>query len=245
MSMTFGAWVLMAQAAMGGHHHAEKVSVANCDTCGAETRVILAEIDVLQHHPRWRKRDNAAHELRKFDWHTHPEVVAALSTALLTDGHGEVREEAAESLEKMAPCLPEAHAALDRAASMDPDRGTRRQARKALNKLGRRRCEGACQICAEGSPGGPIPLGPPVRVGEPVLTPEDQPPARLIIPPNLGPEGPSALGPMQEEVPPPTLRSKPIAPAEPQEELPPAIVDPPVAPPAESLPMEPPLESPR
>ena len=234
---------MLSQAAIGGHHRVAKVPAgASCDVCGIETRAIFAEIDILQHHPKWRKRDDAAHDLRKFDPNCHPEVVAALSTALLTDGKGEVREEAAESLGKLGTCTPDAHAALRRAASLDPDRGARREARRALQRIGNRRCEGACSVCGTGE--GTIPVGPAVPVGEPSPAIEGQAPARIVVPPDLGPLGPSPLAPREADET-PRLELKPVPPPERPAVAPAIPDDAPVAPPAEGLPLEPPLELPK
>ncbi len=246
---TASVCLLLAQATLGGHGHrgAKVLAIEPCTTCGAETRVILAQIDILQHHPKKRKRDDAAHELRKVDWHCHPEVVSALSTALLSDCDEDVREEAAQSLAKMAPCLPEAHEALRHAAEADPDRGTRRWARKALERMARRPCQGPCQIC--GPSGGAVPVGPPRPVGDPIDLPEVQAPARILVPPALGPleDLPPALAPVDPPLPatPEELPPADSGPRVPARVVSPPPADAPVAPPAEDLPLEPPLEQPR
>jgi hypothetical protein len=105
-------------------------------------------IETLQSHPRWRTRDDAAHELREFDWRCHPEILAALTTAMLTDCENEVREEAAESLAKIqpAPCSPEVHAALARTAQVDRDWCTRKWARKGAARLDGA-CRSDCGLC--------------------------------------------------------------------------------------------------
>jgi hypothetical protein len=127
----------------------------------------------MQKSPSWRARDNAAHALRKFDWRCHPEVVGALTYTLLNDGRKEVREEAAQSLTKMAPCLAVAHEALARAANDDPDLFTRLWARKGLRALGGR-CEGACQVCG---PASPLPGGQEIVISAPSKVPGEVPTA--------------------------------------------------------------------
>lgn len=142
----FGTLIPVTLSALGLHgHHDSRVVV--CDRCGVENTVVLATVTRMQTSPRWRERHNAAHALRRFDWRCHPEAVGALAYSLLNDRSEEVREEAAQSLTRMAPCLPVAHAALEQAARSDPDHATRRWARKALAAMGNR-CEGACQVCA-------------------------------------------------------------------------------------------------
>jgi hypothetical protein len=63
--------------------------------------------------------------------------------------------------------MPVAHAALDRAARLDPDAATRRWSRRALSALGNR-CEAACQVCAPVVTA-PIVTGPVVVPSEPAL----------------------------------------------------------------------------
>lgn len=159
MTSSMCAFMMVAQAALGiGGHHDRSVDC--CETCGMEQVFIATQIQTLQTSPRWRSRDNAAHALRKVDWKCHPEVASALVQAMLTDCEGEVREEAAESLAKLAPCLPEVHMALRQAAEHDPDRATRKWARRGLKALGKK-CQGACQVCG--------PLSSPTVVEPPLL----------------------------------------------------------------------------
>jgi HEAT repeats len=180
MMATFSAIVLVAEAAVGGAWHHDRGSGGSCDRCGVNPARIWGEITTLQSCPRWRARDDAAHALRRFDWRCHPEVVVALATALRRDCEEEVREEAAQSLEKLAPCVPIAHEALCQAAVRDPDDDTRERAREALSRL-RRRCVGDCRIC------GPIavPVDAPIVV--PVPIPEGPIPAIPPVTPPLDP----------------------------------------------------------
>jgi hypothetical protein len=165
LTATIGTALILGQAALGGHGHHDARAGA-CDSCGARNGVVLATLAKLQTSPRWRERDDAANDLRDFDWHCHPEVVEALAFTLLNDPEEEVREEAAESLAKMAPCLPVAHAALSRAAECDRDHATRHWARKGLKAI-RGRCEGACQVCGPDAGGEFLAPGP--IVGETIL----------------------------------------------------------------------------
>ena len=60
----------------------------------------------LQTAPHWMARRKAARALGKYDWKCHPEAAEALADALLHDDKALVRQEAAEALAKMKPCLP-------------------------------------------------------------------------------------------------------------------------------------------
>jgi hypothetical protein len=156
--------ILLAQSAVGGLlHHAPRPGC--CDVCGVEKAVIAAEIGRLQTCPFWKDRDRAAIGLRHHAWECHPEIVVALANAMLHDCHEEVREEAAESLTKLAPCMGIAHQALAIAATADPDHATRHWAKRGLAKLNRR-CEGACVVCAPGAL-----AAPQAPVSEPFLAP--------------------------------------------------------------------------
>jgi HEAT repeat protein len=158
MASLYTVVLLVSPALAGVGHHAPKAGC--CDVCGVESAYVVDLITRLQTCPRWRDRDRAAHQLRHINWHCHPEVVEVLATALLRDCDEEVREEAAQSLTKMAPCVPVAHEALKFAANCDPDHSTRHWARKGLSKLNHR-CTSACAVC------GPAPAE--VVVPEPSL----------------------------------------------------------------------------
>ena len=195
-----------------------------CVACGARTAAVLFEVRKLETFPDRKARDHAAKALRRYNWRCHPEAVAALVHALLNDGDGEVREEAAESLAKMAPCLPEAHAALQRAAGCDPRHAVRKWARRGLRALGRR-CEGDCSAC--GPPAAPpvvIP-GPPAVVEEPALRPES------VVPPGGG--GASPLAPADPTATPGDPAAPPLVPPSdlpaPLPEVKPPPADPPAA----------------
>jgi hypothetical protein len=208
--------VVVVQALLGVGHHVPRTG--SCDVCGVESAMLFEQIQRLQHCPKWRDRDNAAHALRRFDWRCHPEVVGALAYSLLHDCEEEVREEAAESLTKMAPCLAVAHEALSLAAARDPDHCTRHEARKGLRNL-KRHCAGPCNVCDHGTvevvsplPGGPViglpGPGPVLGPGE-ILVPS--PDSRVDpLPPGSTPGVPGI-----EALPPPAASRREKAP-EPQ-----------------------------
>jgi HEAT repeat protein len=172
---------LLVQTTLGGlGHHAPKAGC--CDACGVQTAFVSEQIARLQTCPRWKDRDHAAHELRHVDWRCHPEVVHALVAALLHDCDEEVREESAQSLAKLAPCVAEAHAALCLSARCDPDHSTRHWARKALAKL-HGRGGGPCQVCAAPR----AVLASPQPLPEPALAPVGSQPPPELLGPNLEP----------------------------------------------------------
>jgi hypothetical protein len=178
------AAVLVFGAGVGCGHHRVAAPVATFEPCAVPTIAIVSEIDRLEHAPRWRDRDRAARDLRRFDWHREPQVVAALVNALRNDCEPEVREEAAESLGRIQACVAVAHVALRRAADCDPDLCTRKAARRALKRLDRR-CAGDCPVC-EGTPIDATPqviVGPAVPAEEPALSaPTDAPPPDRPLP---------------------------------------------------------------
>jgi hypothetical protein len=178
MVVTWVQAFLAASTVLGVGHHAGGPGC--CDVCGVEKAEVLATIARLQTCPDWRVRDDAAHDLRKFDWRCHPEIVAALSVALLKDCEEEVREEAAQSLSKMRTCLPIAHEALSKAARCDPDCATRLWARWGLKTFGRR-CAADCDVCGPSVVGG----GPPPLLPGPVPSPDQLAPT--VPGPALGP----------------------------------------------------------
>lgn len=147
-----GLFVAIGVSAIGSHDHRGS-KPAPCDECGAEASRAGKAIQVLRTSRKEGAREDAAEDLRKFDWRRHPEAVLALSDALVSDPSDDVREEAAESLGKMAPCVPAAHEALSLAAARDPDHGVRKEARQALGAMGRR-CIADCRVC------GPLPTAP-------------------------------------------------------------------------------------
>ena len=151
--MGWNAFLWYATAALGcsfGGRSADVQSVVamRCDTCGVQPSRVDCLILTLQSNPRWRSRDDAAHELRSFDWRCHPEILIALTQAMLLDCENEVREEAAESLTKIepVPCTPEVHAAMARVVECDRDFCTRKWAKRGLARLGRR-CSAECATC--------------------------------------------------------------------------------------------------
>jgi hypothetical protein len=175
--------VLLAPAALGVGHHAPVSGF--CNACGIEPAAVMAEVTALQTCPRWRDRDRAAKALRRFDWNCHPVVVDALLKAMLHDCEEEVREEAAESLAKLSPCLPSVHEALERTARCDPDHSTRKWARRGLANLASR-CEGPCGVCGPAPVVTPPPVVSPAPYAEPALVPPGAPtPAEPQLSPTI------------------------------------------------------------
>lgn len=168
------------------------------------------------------KRAAAAEELRNFDPKAFPEMMTALSDALLKDGSAAVRAEAASTIARLRPINPQAGYALEQAAANDPALRVRMTARQSLwqyNLLGYRSSSGrapdafaqtpALPVAPAPSPGRPHvaakpPRGMPRETGEPPLA--DDPAASTSLKP----------------VPPPTLMkppassTKPAKPAEPE-----------------------------
>jgi hypothetical protein len=229
IATSWGVVLILAQSVCGGHGH-EPSGPACCDVCGIETAAVTEQIIRMQKSPNWRARDNAAHALRKFDWRCHPEVVEALAYTLLHDDEEEVREETAQSLTKMAPCLAVAHEALNRAANCDPDHSTRRWARKGLRAL-EGRCERTCKVCGPEVVGPVTPLparresvisGPTIVPGEvakpaPVFTPTPAPPPEATSGPPSGlpslvAPGETPMPPIDSRVEPPPTELSPLPP---------------------------------
>ncbi len=195
-----------------GDQHAKRVGC--CDLCGVETAKVQYELQRLHADPRWRQRDNAAHELRKFDWHCHPEILSSLVQAMLSDCEEEVREEAAETLAKLAPCVPEVHAALAKAANCDPDHATRKWARRGLDRL-KTRCGAACSIC------GPVPTEFVAGHGKTVISPPAPSPTVYIEPLPTAPSSDPLLElpplqpiPPSETIPAPSTTVPPLPPSD-------------------------------
>jgi len=148
MSSTFALSILLASSTVGfGDHHLRRVEAISArDRFDPE---VARDLAILRASPRWRARDDAAHRLGKVSWRKHPQILPALVAALTCDPEEEVREEAAESLGKLAPCIAEVHEGLATAARRDPDGAVRRQAKKALKSLGTF-CEDPCGACDPG-----------------------------------------------------------------------------------------------
>ncbi len=146
MTGLLSAILLLAPSGLHLFDHHREPPGPCCDTCGASSAQVQMLICTMRTHPNWRERDDAAHDLRKFDWKCHPEIGAALASTMVNDCHEEVREEAAESLAKLAPCQPDVHAALVRAENCDPDHATRKWARRALRNLDDH-CDAPCSVC--------------------------------------------------------------------------------------------------
>lgn len=165
--------------------------VVVCDECGVREAAVVSAIRCLTTSPRDEAREEAARALGHVKWSCHPEVITALSGALLRDPDWSVREQAAEALTRRGACDPEAHEALARAASRDPKLCVRLKARKGLRVMAGR-CEGACAVC-EGTTA--VVVGPTRRPG----------PIRSLMPSidiavpgtrlHIGPRRPMIVGP--------------------------------------------------
>lgn len=188
MMNTIGVMFLMAQLTISCSH--EHKVVATCVDC-KESAEVAGLIHCLQTAPRWKVRDDAAHDLRRFNWRCNPEIVDALAAALLNDCREEVREEAAQSLTKLAPCTPVAFVALETAACKDPDHATRNQAKRGLKALGKYRPEATTIVVRY--PGVIVPVPAQAIPAHPgtleILTPSEP---VLTLPPNPSPFNPSS-----------------------------------------------------
>jgi len=145
-----------------------------CDACGANLPAIAGAIQRLRSDPDGDGREDAARSLRSLRWICHPDVVHALSDALLRDPDGDVREQAAESLTRLDACDPEAHLALGISAARDPRPGVRNRARRGLRSLSHR-CAGECLVC--GPPWPPAAAHPGIGIVVPIPRP-----ARRFVP---------------------------------------------------------------
>lgn len=166
VTTTVGIALIVAQSVLGGHGLV--ATGGSCSTCGVASAVEAA-IMQLQTSPSWCERKAAARALRRFGWECHPEVATALVSAMLADPNRWVRNESAESLAKLAPCVPGVHEALAHAATKSPNLFTRLWARKGLRALGRR-CVGTCSICGP-IVTSPLPAGSFVVETPPVIGP--------------------------------------------------------------------------
>ena len=168
-----------------------------CTVCAEETSAVHEQISRLESCSGWMARRKAARALRKYDWKCHPEAAEALAGALLNDDCGLVRQEAAESLSRMRPCLAVVHEAVARAAKCDASLLTRCWAKKALKSLGKA-CADTCSICGPGNPAEgdeSLPLVPrsaPLPMDSAV---EPVPPAQMVVPSN-----PSGVSPFSPDV---------------------------------------------
>jgi hypothetical protein len=177
------------------------VAVVRCQTCGVETTAVVDQIVRLQKAPSRREREQAARALRKVDWHCHPQVLGALAFSLLHDCDGDVREEVAQTLTKLAPCVPVVHEALRRSAACDPDRATRKWAGRGLRALATR-CEAPCNACGTAT-GAPVALP-----GDAVILPGTEIPARPPAPGNG-----TVIEPPADLIPSPPVDSRVVPPA--------------------------------
>jgi hypothetical protein len=192
--------VLLLASSVGVLHCGHGKVREECTVCAEETTAVHEQITRLESCSGWMARRRAARALRKYDWKCHPEAAEALAGVLLNDDCGLVRQEAAESLARMRPCLPVVHAAVARAAKCDASFLTRCWAKKALKSLGKA-CVETCSICGPGNPvegDDALPLVPrsaPLPMDSAV---EPLAPARMEVPGN-----PSELSPFSPGVSPP------------------------------------------
>ncbi len=78
------------------------------------------------------KRGAVVDELRQFDLQAFPQIVPAIIEALINDKKPYVRAEAAQTLGKLRPMMPEIASALEIARDKDESMRVRLQARSAL-----------------------------------------------------------------------------------------------------------------
>ncbi len=194
---TIGTILLTSQVALGGLFHCNLFSKgSHCGPCKTSHPMVQREVSVLLHCPNWKDRKGAAKVLRKVDWKCHPEVVPALAHVVLNDCEKKVRAEAAETLAKLAPCVPEAHAALVLASQRDPYHGTRKWAKKALGNLDRR-CLAACTHCGP-LPGRHVTVVQPLPVIDVVPAPPAYAPAPGPAPVEVLPPGGYGMPPVPD-----------------------------------------------
>ncbi|MDG3003463.1 HEAT repeat domain-containing protein [Paludisphaera mucosa] len=144
--MTAAGLYLILAASVGTIHSGHDTVRAECSDCGAEQSAVQEKVVKLRTASLWVVRRKAARGLRAYDWERHPEAVEALADAVLHDRQCLVRQEAAESLGKMKPCLPVAHEALACAAESDKSLIARHAAKKALKAVGKS-CVEPCDVC--------------------------------------------------------------------------------------------------
>jgi hypothetical protein len=162
---------------------------AACEACGVRYSSIENTIHRLRTARKTDDREDAARALGRVRWQCHPEVVIALCNSLLGDPKDDVREEAAEALERLRAPLAEAHAALRRAAMTDSDSGVRKKSRRALQALPRETIvttreyvvPGSVRVLKSVPPEQLNPVEPSLResvrpVPSEIIPPEDVPP---------------------------------------------------------------------
>ncbi|WP_165244814.1 HEAT repeat domain-containing protein [Paludisphaera soli] len=145
MAATVSLYVVLA-ASVGTIHAGHASRQVECSDCGADFAAVEEQVVKLRTAPHWIARRKAARALRSYDWKQHPDAVEALSEAVRRDRQCLVRQEAAESLGKMKPCLPVAHEALSCAAKGDSSLIARLAAKKALKSVGKG-CVEPCDVC--------------------------------------------------------------------------------------------------
>jgi HEAT repeats len=188
--------VLLLVLPAGALHCSHDKVPGECTVCAEETSAVHEQITRLESCSGWMARRRAARALRKYDWKCHPEAADALAGALMNDDCGLVRQEAAESLARMRPCLAVVHEAVARAAKRDASLLTRCSAKKALKSLGKA-CVEPCAICGPGNPVEGDDALPLVPRSEPLPMDsriEPLPPAQMIVPDNSSEGSPFSPG---------------------------------------------------
>lgn len=206
MMAAFGLGVVLA-VSIGTIHGGHDRVVAECSDCGAEQAAVQEKVDKLRTSSHWIARRKAARSLRGYDWRRHPEAVEALADAVRCDRQCLVRQEAAESLGKMKPCLPVAHETLARAAEADPSLIARCAAKKALKAVGKS-CVEPCDVCE-----GDVEFGDeiPPLLDEPGFSPLPALPEGSSVVPETSLE---PLAPTSFSTPIPPLTPSPVVPAD-------------------------------
>jgi len=235
--------LLVLGSTVGGSPCVHAKVPGECSICLDENPEVQEQIVRLQSCRGWMARRKAARALRRYDWKSHPEAADALAEAVLHDDCGLVRQEAAESLARMRPCLPSVHEAVARAAKCDSSLLARAWARKALKAIGKS-CVAECSICGPGEPvtvpaegivegdvpfvGGrqSLPLVPPA---------EPLPPTTLEVPANPGARSPFTPR-SRPPLPSPTLPPEPAPSLDPVPSPAPPLESPSLLPPGDASP---------
>lgn len=213
--MAMASLTLILAASVGIHAGHDRAR-GDCRECGEVDAAVREKVATLRTACLWVVRRKAARQLRGYDWERHPEAVEALADAVLHDRQCLVRQEAAESLGKMKPCLPAAHEALARAAEDDPSLIARCAAKKALKSVGQA-CVKPCDVCGPSASDVEEGIPPLSEPGESIIPPppetllEPLAPTSLRVP--IVPATPSPFTPVETDatLPPPRRVQRPLA----------------------------------
>jgi hypothetical protein len=206
--------VLLVAVSSGPVHCGQHEVRGECSSCRDRSPEVAREIARLQ-SAGWMARRKAARALRTYDWKSNPEAAEALAEALAHDDCGLVRQEAAESLWKLRPCLPVVHEAVARAARCEPSLLARHWAKKALKALAKG-CVEECSVCETAEPEQKdvrrLDSGPSVRAGAAgprLIVPEPEEPFGTSPFPFPDSSAPPALDPIPPAPPPPANTEAP------------------------------------